>query len=541
MNFKFGDEPGNLDFSVGGDDGIAHPQAPAPQPKPVAAQPSRIPGPPPRLPKAPVARPLTPPVAQPQPRYEEPVADSSVDAWADVDETPRSQPASPVRPQRSLDEVVDTQENVRNSRALPSEEDDQDYIDNYDELEEEPYEEAPRQRPRQNTRQNRPAPRPRDEDVAPRGKGKGKLSGVTKASKKGPKGPSNWSGGRKKVLIARIVIFTILGLLVFAGIRSFLPQASNLTAADQQTLIGNVRQELGITDFPATTGESVALGFSEVYLSYGVNSREQREAQLLRYVPQDILDNIDVRFASEADLAAADATPVTPDPDAEGAGEGDDIEPDVQVVTGGPYVMGRTMVAGGENAVYTTATEVNNGSWIYMQVPLYYDAETTSVSVSGSPSFTDGPKAGPVPTGLLAQSWPEDSTVEDAIEADITNYFRAWAASDTASIDRFVLKRDGQVAASENAIRGLNGALRLIRVDDIAVELKERPEEGAAQEAIDDFRQREARVTVVWLEPSSNLVYTQTYAMKIAYTNENWFIEDIENQGVTLGQSRERL
>lgn len=354
-----------------------------------------------------------------------------------------------------------------------------------------------------------------------------------KKKKPKEKKPSQFAGDRRKVLIARIVIFSILGILVCSGIGSFLPKTSGLTASDGPLIISKVRQNLGVTDFPSAAGQSMALGFSKTYLNYDPNNQDKRVKELKTYVAPNILEKIDLRPATEGEVS--DAGKITAGTDASSAidennttGSGDSVNVK-STVTDGPYLVKSTMFKWGEAAVFTTKTQINGNTWIYMEVPMYYNVKNGSLSVSGSPTFINNISVAKVPEGQYSNDWTNDRAVASKVQADLANYMKAWAASDRPTLERLTIKKDGKNAATPAALDGLNGTVQLVRVSELIVESKPALTKDSTGEDKAAFNNRQAEITVQWLSPSTGLIYTQTYRMVLQYANDNWFVSDIEN------------
>lgn len=382
---------------------------------------------------------------------------------------------------------------------------------------------------------------------------------------KTPKQPKRnaYAGSRSKVLLARVAVFGILGILILAGLNSFLPKTSGLTASDGPLIIQEVRSHLGVTDFPTTAGEGMALGFSRTYLEYVPSERGERFQELLQYAPESVIEEIDPRLANENELnssATSGEEELSPEEEqqqnveeeaaAESEGntvaeedlEANATEPGTQKVTDGPYLVRRVMVSGGENALYTTRTEVNNSTWIYMEIPMFWDRATNTLSVSGSPTFVKPILPANVPQGQFEPEWTNNTTIVAEVEDDIENYMRAWAASDTTVIERLTVRAPGgELLSTPEALSGLNGAFEFVRMSSLTVEDKPALTDESTASEREDYNFRQARVVVSWLEPSSDLVYTQTYELTLQFTNNDWFVQDIQNVGTSLGETRDRL
>ena len=386
---------------------------------------------------------------------------------------------------------------------------------------------------------------------------KGRPIKEKESKKKAPaKKTSSFAGDRKKVLWARVLVFGVTGMLVLAGVTSFLPKSSGLAPGDGPLILSKVREDLGVTDFPTRMGEGWALGFTEAYLNYDPEKREERFTKLAQYAPEGIIEEIDMRIATPEEIAQL-GTDVDAAPEGEEGTEGteetgedappvdsDTVVPGLgkQVVTDGPYLVRSVMISGGEDAIFTTKTQINDKSWIYMEVPVKYDAETRGMSISGSPTFVQpiSPIEIPMNTYSTEQWTSVDDEVRDEVIDDLRNYMQAWAASDEAAIGRYTLKENGKDVATLEALTGLGGQVVYMSTGDLTVEGKSLPEDPSSADQ-KDFNTRQARMEVRWLEPTSGVTYVQTYELTIQYANDNWFVKDIKNIATSAGQYKDRV
>lgn len=595
MNFAFGKNDEPLDLTKGGDAGSVSNKPPMPstsgaipkivtpmeepvpetsQPNtPVAAQRKAPQLPPPTL-AVPPRRTITPPPVYSPPASMAKRPESSTQEEREGQQYPQDQQYQTPAPRNAQPETHYTTDNY-GSPTVSS--------DNYDTQPENNYNQGYRQEPPtnqqpsqiQDLRQAGPAASynnqpPKQEYNSPNNagvnqaqqqpqqqiqmvdrKGRPVTPKVAKAAKskpvKDPNKRSSYTGDRRKVLLARIAVFGILGILVLAGLSSFIPKASGLSASDGPLIIQKVKENLGITDFPATTGEGIALGFSKVYLGYNPTDRDTRYNLLLGYAPESILTSIDPSIASQVQLAAAAESPEATPADPEAPATEVPVEPvavvptGIQSVTDGPYLVRTVMIQGGESAIFTTKTQVNNKTWIYMEIPMLYNAENNTVTVSGSPTFVRPIGTSSVPANQYTPKWNNDDTVVTAMDDDMTNYMRAWGAGNESTLDRFVVKDGGKVLSTPEAYQGLDGTVRLVSVNEFTVELKPALEDSATSADRADFYTRDALTTVSWLESGSGLVYSQTYQLELKYVNNGWFIQDIHSSAIGTNEYKDKL
>jgi len=374
------------------------------------------------------------------------------------------------------------------------------------------------------------SPKPKRESNARKGKG-------TKEKK-----VSAYTGSRSKVLWARIAVFSILGILILAGLNSFIPKSSGLTASDGPLILSQVRENLGVSNFPATAGAGDAVGFSKTYLSFDNNNQDARDAALAIYAPKNVISNIDPRLATDAELKVAAASGTRPTTSVQ---PGDTSRTPVitgkQVVTDGPYLTRSVMIQGGKDAIFTTRTQINGKDWVYMEIPMIYNPSSGNISVAGSPTFINPINTTNVPSNQYEPKWANDTEVVAAVSADMTNYMKAWSVSDKATLERLTVKENGASAATDSALHGLNGSLTFLDVSSLTVEQKAKPVAGDSQATIDNERLRQGMITVDWMEPSSGLVYSQTYSIQLQYVNNYWYVKDIQNIATTQGLAKDKL
>jgi hypothetical protein len=591
MNFAFGKNEEPLDLTKGGDAGSAFskPSSPpasvpapktAPEPPAVAknldaSRPNALPPmqrktthlPPPAL-AVPVRRTVTPPpvysppsapaqkqeAATAQPTYSSPQEQDAQSqgngAYAENDyrSAPSQQPNRPIQQNSRPAQQPNSYEDQGYNQEQPTYGQDIKQVAS-------PYSQPPQENAMQNNYGAPQQQQPQIQMVNRKGRPiTPKAAKTVKAAKtkpvKDPNKRSAYTGDRKKVLLARIAVFGILGVLVLAGLSSFVPKASGLSASDGPLIIQKVKENLGITDFPATTGEGIALGFSKVYLGYNPEDRDTRYNLLLGYAPEGVLSTIDPSVASAIQLEAANAVIEAPSTDEETDATTDPSAPTnaiatpqtgAQSVTDGPYLVRTVMIQGGESAIFTTKTQVNNKTWIYMEIPMLYNAEEATVTVSSSPTFVKPIGTGSIPASQYATGWNNDDSVVSAMEDDMTNYMRAWGAGDESTLDRFIVKDGGEVLSTPEAYQGLDGTVRLVNVTAFSVEMKPALDEETTSTERADFYNRDARVTVTWLEPESGLVYTQTYQLELRYVNNGWFIQDIHNSVIGANGYKDKV
>lgn len=314
-----------------------------------------------------------------------------------------------------------------------------------------------------------------------------KSKAVNKKTAK-PAKESKYSGGRKKILILQITVYAVLGMILLAGAKTiFLPN----TGPTPNQIIMTVKKSLGVTEFPTSRGEGFVAAFSDVYLTLNNNGVAERNTALAPYMPLSVIQEQSFQQSGPA----------------------------TQAVTAGPYVTSVKSVDN-NNAVYTVATQINDGIWIYMDVPVYFDSENDSFAVSGSPAFTPAPEQAAVPA--QPKSWTtDDKAVVDAFMPNAELFFTAWSKSDKKAMNAYITE-DADTTASS----GLNGSARFSRISSLHVE----PEPEFAD--VSNGEIRKARISIVWENPYVDKTsYQQTYDLVLKKVADQWRIQSL-NGGV---------
>lgn len=314
----------------------------------------------------------------------------------------------------------------------------------------------------------------------------------SKNNKKKPRGKnakpekvSKYAGDRKKVLWLQITVYSVLGMMILAGAKAtFLPN----TGPTPQQVIATVKKGIGMTDFPTSRGEGFVLAFSDVYLSLNDGGIAERNKNLALYMPLSVVQEQGFQQSGPA----------------------------TQTITGGPYINSVKSVDD-NNAIYTVSAQVNDGIWIYMDVPVYYDTKNDSFAISGTPAFTAAPEQAAVPA--QPKGWTaDDKAVVDAFTPNAELFFDAWAKSDKKAMNPFLTED-----ANTTAKVGLNGTAKFSRLASVSVE----PKPEFADVSKGEIRQ--ARVAVVWENPYvANTSYQQNYDLTLKKVADQWRIQSID-------------
>jgi hypothetical protein len=357
----------------------------------------------------------------------------------------------------------------------------------------------------------------------------------TAKSKKGkkPTKRGNFAGDRWKVVAVRAVIIIIAIVIGFNGIKNIVAPNSGPTRAQ---VVGAAQQAVGYTKFPTVEGGGNAIGFTKTFLNYSsaTGAASARDTALLKYAPQNIVEEIDPTFGANSSTS----TSSTPDSSLTGgsavndsgnstAGGGsatnDNSAPvTTQTITDGPYLIDSKNIDD-THAVFTTLSQIDGKTWVYLQIPMLYDPTHNSLSVSGFPSFIPPTTVGKVPDSEVTPAWSDDQSVDSSFQADLINYLTAWASSNHTVIPRYITKD-----ATLPAKAGLGGIVSYSKLTNLTVE-------DITASPTTDANTRRAQFTVIWNDAKDNVSYTQTYRLIIKYQGGRWYISDIENPALISG------
>jgi Conjugative transposon protein TcpC len=330
----------------------------------------------------------------------------------------------------------------------------------------------------------------------------GKNTNQKKANKRG-----NFAGERRKILIIRIVVVVVLGVLVINGVKNIVAPATGPT---RDQVIAAAQEAVGFTDFPVSEGQGLALGFTTAFLNYSPTpeDRESRAQRLLNYAPETVVNSIEPAFGTKI---------------LEGS-EGEEVQVS-QTITDGPYLVGSRSIDD-TNAVFTTVSEVNNTTWLYLDIPVRFDAELNALAVSASPSFVPATGVLKVTEADMSPQWVADTVAAGDFEADLTNYLTAWAASESDVIGRYITPEPSLAAKT-----GLGGVVEFSRLNSLTIE--------SLDDTDPNVNTRRAEVSVTWKDAISNVSYPQSYRLVINYneTESKWSVDEIQNSSLISGEN----
>jgi hypothetical protein len=297
-----------------------------------------------------------------------------------------------------------------------------------------------------------------------------------------------WSGGGGRWLVwtGRAILWALIVVIVVNGVRAPFERFTRQGTAGQSV---STPADLG---FPVTQGTSFASQFAAVYLNFDAVRASERAGRLAPFLP----DGAEPQFGWDG-LGRMSAGAIQ------------------------PYDV---KVADAENAVVTLVFQAGNRRQL-LSVPLFYDKPVKRFVVSGRPGILPAPAAANLPA--LAEP-DRDEAAERELRTPMANFFKAYAASDTASLQQY--------AADGVTLDGFGGAFTFVELKDLVVPLPA----GAS---------RKVTATVVWgvptgapsAEPTTadpgdmSGKLEQSYVLTVVEQGGKWFVESIGGAGRSVG------
>lgn len=421
----------------------------------------------------PVYTPAPEPVYE-EPAYEEPAYEEP-EASYEPEPAPVQRESNPRRaPQRYPSQQI---ENIRNQ----SRRDDYDLEDMNDRTENRrnfnqsfDEDEAPRRRVSEEVEESKP------------GKGKKKKT-TAQAKKEGKKEkkPSKYAGGRKSVLFVRIGAGVAVLALMGQGVNSIVNPPEFPTQAQFMSV---VNENLGVTEFPLDNGNAFVMSFTKEYMNMSPDASNDRRERLREYADDNL---VSVLGNGNAEVS--------------------------QKIVDGPVIVG-SKAKDDQNAVYTVGVKVNV-SWIYLEVPVYYDKDKLAFVVSGTPSFTTPPVKAEAPD--VKSEYEIDAKLATEITPNAESFFTAWGESDEEGLSRYTTK-DADVETKA----GLQRTATFSKLQEFEVEAKDEEDPTA--------NTRKGTAQVVWTSTvDPKITFTQDYELELfKQPDGRWYVADITG-GVT--------
>ncbi len=259
-------------------------------------------------------------------------------------------------------------------------------------------------------------------------------------------------------LVGRVFLWLTIVFLLARGVASILSGGGAAAAIDEPG-----------SGFPITEGQAFAERFARDYMSYDETSPQTRRTLLNAYLP------------ARADAHAG----------WDGAGR--------QTATASHAV--EVAIEDATSATVIVAVQLDASRWRYLAVPV--QARNGGFVAPALPWLVAAPRladtikaeAGPIDRDGSESAWP-------ALEVFFDAYARG-AGTDLAYL-----------SAPRSGIRGLDGAVELDAVADVAVQRG-------------DGSVRVAHATVRWRDPVSGARLDQTYDLTLVHSDGRWLVSEI--------------
>jgi hypothetical protein len=276
------------------------------------------------------------------------------------------------------------------------------------------------------------------------------------------------SGGRWWIYAGRAILWAFIIVVLVNGVRA--PFERFMAKPGPAEKAGS-----GQPSFPSTAASSYALAFTNVYLNYDQATAQDRQRQLGQFLGPEVDPQLGWDGSGRSVLQSAQVSSVDPD-DA-------------------------------NHAIVTVLVRANGKSF-QLAVPVY--AKDGAMEITGRPAILAAPPKASAP----AVSQDRDSALESGLAEPLAGFFKAYASSDAASLQRY----------SDPPVTGLGGAVAFNQVKEII----------APPGAPDS---RTVNATVVWQVPpagpkSSGSMLEQTYRLTMVKKDGNWYVTSI--RGSTL-------
>jgi hypothetical protein len=310
---------------------------------------------------------------------------------------------------------------------------------------------------------------PADPWEAPEEKGRrGKARRGSGGGGRGDRGGWGGSGGRWWIYVGRVILWACIIVILVNGIRAPFQRFTEKSTPSAPTS--------GKPAFPQAAASAYALSFANVYLNYDPATAAERERQLAQFIAPGVDPQLGWDATGKSVLRTAQVSSV-----------------DAQDVN---------------RAVVTLLVQAN-GKLFQLAVPVY--AKDGAMAISGRPATLPPPPRAALP----AANEDRDSALETALQEPLTGFFKAYATSDTAALQRY----------SDPAVTGLGNAFVFSALKEVIA-----PHGAANARTVD--------ATVVWqVGPvqgkASGGSLEQTYQLTMVKKDDNnWYVTDI--RGSTL-------
>jgi Conjugative transposon protein TcpC len=317
------------------------------------------------------------------------------------------------------------------------------------------------------------APQPPPVDVDPAEQDQPAIGGAVRPSR--PTLRQAWAGGRWRRRLGRWAIAFVILVLLANGVVRLVERNTAPTADEIATLAA---AKLGQTGFPTMAAEAFAARFAMVYMSWDHKAPDWRKQVLANYVADAVLQG-----------------PAGQQVGWDGAGK----QWAYIAVPAGVQVHDQ------QHAIVTVAVLVDDGSWKYLEVPVFTDG-TGALVVTARPAYVEAP------TRATPADPPPPLDVDATAAAQLTEllpgFFDAYAKSQTEQLTYLV--------PTGSRIRGLGNAVQFDSLGQVTV-----PSGGS---------QRVATADVTWTVkmPGGTAKLTQTYDLTVVRTQDRWYVERVQ-------------
>uniref|UniRef100_UPI001F1E112C conjugal transfer protein n=1 Tax=Streptomyces caniscabiei TaxID=2746961 RepID=UPI001F1E112C len=303
------------------------------------------------------------------------------------------------------------------------------------------------------------------------------------------------AGGRRThvTLRATLLITTCVFALGSCGVMGLVigKSSSSVTAGIDSDDAAKYR----LTDFPTQQAATFAEQYALLCMTYSPETASTRRSDLARYTSAGV--DQDCGWGGQGSSTALSATwDGTTEQFAEFGAHGRYLG--VQVRT-------------------------KDGRLTALSVPVYVKDLATGegMRVAGDVGQMPMPPRADVPAVDQNAEVVDDELSQQLREQVLPGYFKAWGASDSTSMARFITS-DATITATS----GLVGQLSDPEVNEV-VALVPRSVQNSDPYAYADGQSVQLRVAVDWTDPQHGTTVLRSYRMTVVNTAQGWFIKDI--------------
>ena len=314
------------------------------------------------------------------------------------------------------------------------------------------------------------------------------LAGQGLSARRSRSAPWRGSGGRWVVWTLRIVVWVVLLVIGYRGVRAIVdgPTSSGSAAAPAPSAAPR-------STFPATQAEAYALQFGSAYLNFSPATAPSRSRLLATMLPAGVDSQLGWNGVGTQTMQSEQVSAI--------------------------------QVQNPHKAIVTLLAEINRSQLIELGVPVYTSGGR--FVVTGEPALLPMPKAAAVPA---APAQSVDASAVSALQAQLPAFFRAYADGSQDTLSRFLV-RGAQVT-------GLNGVVSYNQLVSVTA-----PPGGATRtitavvswnvptstEATNSGTSKRPRVSV------SSASLEMTYNMTVVEQGGTWYVQSIGSSALSPG------